>query len=74
MAYMAIFGSARNYRPFLQVFVSARAFEARDFSVLTRYRAPFVTGAFGVCLVDFPQCFCVIKSDCGVAFCCRYEP
>jgi hypothetical protein len=67
-AQRAVFGFARNYRPFLQVFVSALAFEAGDFSVLTRYWTPFVAGALGICLVDFPQRFCVIESDCGVAF------
>ena len=52
--YATVFWPVGYYRPFLRVSVSTFAFEARDFSALTRYRTPFATGAFGVFLVDVP--------------------
>jgi hypothetical protein len=54
MVSLAIFRHAGYYRTFLTVLVSTLAFETRNFAASARNGTPFVTGTFGVFLVDFP--------------------
>jgi len=54
MVSTAVFRHAGKYRPLLIVLVSTLAFEAGNFAASARNGTPFVTGAFGGFLVDFP--------------------